>query len=137
VDAGLELELTMTVGSGMPARGRDGRQLSPGFTERIWRKGQSGNPAGHSGLYGEVTHLAREASPRAIERLKELMESDDHRVAAVACNSIIDRAFGKPREYDPAEEAPRAVVDWSKASAEDRAALRALLLKVVAASREP
>ena len=85
----------MTVGSGTRAGPSDGRQLSPAFTERIWRKGQSGNPAGHSGLYGEVTRLAREASPRAIQRLKELMESDDHRVAAVACNSIIDRAFGK------------------------------------------
>ena len=27
----------------------------------------------------------------------ELMGSDDERVAAVACNSILDRAFGKPK----------------------------------------
>ena len=33
---------------------------------------------------------------RAITRLIELMESEDERVAAVACNSILDRAFGKP-----------------------------------------
>jgi hypothetical protein len=71
----------MIVVSGMPARARDRRELPSAFRERIWRKGQSGNPAGPSGLYGEVTRIAREASRRAIERLKELMESDDHRVA--------------------------------------------------------
>jgi predicted ThiF/HesA family dinucleotide-utilizing enzyme len=30
-------------------------------------------------------------------RLIELMRSEDERVAAVACNSILDRAFGRPR----------------------------------------
>ena len=40
--------------------------------------------------------LARQAAPHAIIRLIELMDSDDERVAAVACNSILDRAFGKP-----------------------------------------
>jgi hypothetical protein len=29
------------------------------------------------------------------------MESDDERVAAVACNALLDRAFGKPREQTP------------------------------------
>jgi hypothetical protein len=41
--------------------------------------------------------LARALSPRAVERLGELMESDDERVAAVACNSILDRAHGRPK----------------------------------------
>jgi hypothetical protein len=34
---------------------------------------------------------------RAVERLAELMESPDERVAAVACQAILDRAYGKPR----------------------------------------
>ena len=34
---------------------------------------------------------------RAVERLAELMESPDERVAAVAANAILDRAYGKPR----------------------------------------
>ena len=37
----------------------------------------------------------------AIERLSELLESEDDRVAAVACNALLDRAFGKPREHPP------------------------------------
>ena len=31
-----------------------------------------------------------------MRRLIELMDSEDERVAAVACNAILDRAFGKP-----------------------------------------
>ena len=41
-----------------------------------------------------------------MERLGELMESPDERVATVACNAILDRAFGKPqphREQEPDE----------------------------------
>ena len=59
--------------------------------------------------------LARQAAPYAGHRLIALMDSEDERVAAVACNAILDRAFGKPgpakeekddmagpaREYDP------------------------------------
>ena len=41
--------------------------------------------------------LAREAAPRAVQRLIGLTDSEDERVAAVACNSILDRAFGKPK----------------------------------------
>jgi hypothetical protein len=63
----------------------------------MWKPAQSGNPTGYSGAYGEVTRLARQASPYAIQRLIALMDSEDERVAAVACNAILDRAFGKPR----------------------------------------
>ena len=73
------------------------RVLSPEFLERRWKPGQSGNPSGQTADYGEVVRLARSRSVRAIERLGELMESEDERVAAVACNAILDRAFGKPR----------------------------------------
>ena len=58
--------------------------------------GQSGNPTGFSGAYGEAVRLARQAAPYAVRRLIALMDSEDERVAAVACNSILDRAFGKP-----------------------------------------
>jgi|HubBroStandDraft_6_1064221.scaffolds.fasta_scaffold140546_4 hypothetical protein len=85
-----------TLGSRSVAR--NGKALAPAFLERRWKKGQSGNPSGHTAEYGEVLALARFLAPRAIERLGELMESEDERVAAVACNAILDRAFGKPRE---------------------------------------
>jgi hypothetical protein len=74
-----------------------GRSLSPGFLANTWRPGQSGNPGGHSGLYGEAVKLARGLSLRAVQRLGELMESEDERVSVVACNALLDRAFGKPK----------------------------------------
>jgi hypothetical protein len=74
-----------------------GKTLSPAFLANTWRPGQSGNPAGHSGLYGEAVKLARGLSLRAVQRLGELMESEDERVSVVACNSLLDRAFGKPK----------------------------------------
>jgi hypothetical protein len=71
--------------------------LSPAFLERQWKPGQSGNPKGHTAEYGEVVALAQALSIRAMERLGELLESEDERVAAVAANAILDRAFGKPQ----------------------------------------
>src|SRR5215467_15904343 len=76
---------------GAPKRG-----LPAALAANRWRPGQSGNPSGHSGTYGQAVKLAQQAAPRAVLRLIELISSDDERVAAVACNSILDRAFGKP-----------------------------------------
>ena len=82
------------VGSGGHLRGVD--RLHPAMRGRMWKPGQSGNPTGHCGEYGTAMKLAREAAPDAVRRLIELMNSEDERVAVVACNSILDRAFGKP-----------------------------------------
>ena len=72
------------------------RALPPALAANRWKPGQSGNPSGHSGAYGEAVRLAQKAAPDALRRLIELMNSEDERVAVVACNSILDRAFGKP-----------------------------------------
>jgi hypothetical protein len=77
------------------------RVLPSALAANIWKPGRSGNPTGNSGLYGETVRLARQPAPDAIRRLIELMRSEDERVAAAACNSILDRALGKPR---PVEE---------------------------------
>jgi len=91
--------MTSTLGSRSGAR--KGRVLAPAFLARQWKPGQSGNPSGHTAEYGEVNKLARQFSVRAIERLGELMESEDERVAVVAANSILDRAYGKPEVRRP------------------------------------
>ena len=70
--------------------------MADGDTNR-WKPGQSGNPSGHSGEYGQAIRLARQAAPYALQRLIQLMDSDDERVATVACNSVLDRAFGRPK----------------------------------------
>jgi hypothetical protein len=45
--------------------------------------------------YAEVVHLGRTFSLRSVERLGELVESEDERVAVVACQAILDRAYSK------------------------------------------
>ena len=72
------------------------RALPPALAANRWKPGQSGNPSGNSGEYGQAVRLARQAASYAVQRLIQLMDSEDERVAAVACNSILDRAFGKP-----------------------------------------
>jgi hypothetical protein len=95
------------------------RMLPPALAANRWRSVQSSNPSGHSGEYGEAMRLARQAAPHAVRRLIELAEIDqvddqgnltalsaeaDRRVVMVAANALIERAFGKPREHDPAKD---------------------------------
>jgi hypothetical protein len=72
---------------------RKKKTLSPAFLVNTWPR-QSGNPGGHSGLHREAVKLARGPSLRAVQRLGELMESEDERVSVVACNSLLDRGGG-------------------------------------------
>jgi hypothetical protein len=88
---------------GSPSVAPKKRTLHPVLAANRWKPGQSGNPSGHSGEYGDAMWLARQAAPSAVLRLVELIHSDDERVAAVACNAILDRAFGKPREHHERE----------------------------------
>src|ERR1700689_1063504 len=93
--------MTMKSTLGSRSGARKGRVLAPAFLKQRWKPGQSGNPSGHAAEYGEVNKLARQFSVRAMERLGELMESQDERVATVACNSVLDRAYGKPEVRQP------------------------------------
>lgn len=104
------------------------RSLPDALKANLWSKGQSGNPNGKSGLYQQCQKLAREHSPQAIEKLVELMNCDDPRVQTVAANSILDRAWGKPKEYDPRAEEPEAMpIDPSQFTPKQRAMVRRVL----------
>jgi hypothetical protein len=49
-------------------------------------------------------------STLAVERLAELIECKDERVSLMACNSILDRAFGKsPTNQPEAEDTPSSI----------------------------
>src|SRR5690242_9862071 len=86
-----------------------------------WPKGVSGNPSGHSGLYGETVRLARQAAPAAMRRLIELIDDPDPRVATVASNAVLDRAFGKSKEMKEEEaEQCETEVELSKLSPEHK-----------------
>jgi HEAT repeat protein len=45
-----------------------------------------------------VKKLARTKSPAAIDKLVQLLDSEDERIALAAANSILDRGLGKPAQ---------------------------------------
>lgn len=99
-------------------------------------KGKSGNPGGRPKAEREVIELARDASPRAIGRLVELIEHADPRTSIAAANSVLDRAFGKatqPLANDPDNPVnpPPSVDALAKLSAKDRAQLRTIIGRAV------
>ena len=67
-------------------------------------KGQSGNPRGRPGEPPEVRRLARSHCRRAIERLAELMEDGDGRIAVAAAKVLLDRAYGQPTTHLAGED---------------------------------
>jgi hypothetical protein len=103
------------------------RKLPAALAAKIWKPGQSGNPSGHSGEYGVAIKLAQRAAPKAVRRLIALMDSEDERVAAVACNAILDRAFGKPRVVE--EKKDDLVARIAAMTPEERARMAQDLLK--------
>ena len=93
---------------GNEQRDAKGRWL-PGVTPvgaRPWRKGQAPNPSGKGGDYHEMQRLAREFTPRATEILRDIANdpSEDSRNRIVAIGMLYDRAWGKPKDYDPATD---------------------------------
>src|SRR5215207_5369804 len=68
---------------------------------------------GRKSIPEDVKEIARAATPRAIQRQIELMESKDENVALKATNAILDRAFGKPAQIVNANLARKDVLDYS------------------------
>src|SRR5689334_18290756 len=93
-----------------------------------WQKGQAPNPGGRGGQYHDAIRILREwATIRGAERMLELAESDDERVAAMMTQAIWDRAFGKPRERPPeADGNSRTAIDLTKLRPEELQLLRTL-----------
>ena len=65
-----------------------------------WKPGQSGNPNGRPKIASEVKELARAQCPKAMRRLIELVDSDDERVAFMACKELLDRGWGRAPRAD-------------------------------------
>ena len=126
---------------GTEQRDAKGRWL-PGVTPagaRPWRKGQAPNPTGKGGDYHEMQRLAREFTPRATEILRDIANdpSEDSRNRIVAIGMLYDRAWGKPKDYDPSEdkEATRSRFDPSLYTPEQLAQIEAAL-RLVAATQQ-
>lgn len=82
-----------------------------------FKKGQSGNPGGRKKKTPElieVENLCKQASPRAVERLKEWIESDNAKASVTACMGLLAQGFGTPKqriEHTGKDGAP-LVVSW-------------------------
>src|SRR5207244_12958671 len=75
-----------------PARTRGG----PGDRERSVK------------LFAEVQKIYREFSPAAAKEMCRLaLEAEDERVRSVCAGMVMDRAWGRPKEYDPNAETPK------------------------------
>jgi hypothetical protein len=61
-----------------------------------WVPGTSGNPGGRPKPPDGLRTRLAELSPRAVERLGELLDSADERVRLEAARTILDRHLGRP-----------------------------------------
>jgi len=59
-------------------------------------------------LFAEVQKIYRECSPAAAREMCRLvLEAEDERTRAVCAGMVMERAWGKVRDYDPNAEAPK------------------------------
>ena len=60
--------------------------------------GASGNPGGREGLPSELRERLEAGAPAAVERLIELIQSDDERIALAASETLLARLYGRPAQ---------------------------------------
>jgi len=63
-----------------------------------WLPGQSGNPGGRPKADAELKEACRKHSPEVIEILLKYARGRDARAAVAACNTLLDRGYGKPAQ---------------------------------------
>jgi hypothetical protein len=93
-----------------------------------FQKGKSGNPGGRPKVAAEVRALAGEFTELAIYTLAgQIHMSDDERVVAAACNSILDRAIGRAPQAITGDDGGPIRVDYSNLSDAQLRKLREIL----------
>ncbi|HTV45483.1 MAG TPA: hypothetical protein VMF05_09210 [Stellaceae bacterium] len=101
-----------------------------------FKPGLSGNPGGKGGAFYEAQKICRDASPQAARVLIELLGSPDDRVRLMAAREISERAWGRPKDYDPARDVPeRRAFDPRQYSAQELVLIEQALLLMVRPKR--
>jgi hypothetical protein len=71
-----------------------------------------------------------------MQKLAALMDCGDPRVEAVAANALLERAFGKPKDYDPKSEVQSVqAFDPSAMSAQELAAIKSAVQLILRGTR--
>jgi hypothetical protein len=112
------------------------KKLPTALAARLWRPGQSGNPSGRSGRYGEMQRLCREFSPQGAQVLIDIAldPNEDSRCRIVATQELFSRGWGKAPEYDPkADEPETPPIDPSQFSPKQREQIKRVLLMLLGA----
>ena len=65
-------------------------------TRGTFAPGVSGNPGGRVGLPAEIRERLEAGVPEAVDRLIELVRSEDERVALAASEALLSRLYGRP-----------------------------------------
>lgn len=112
--------------------------LAPAMAERArdtshhWKPGQSGNPTGYSGLYGEVRRMCRNFTPEGVLILQAIARdaSADDRARIVAVQTILDRGWGKVKEQ-PEEQRERPPIDMGALSDSELELMEKLFTKAL------
>ena len=116
------------------------KPLPAALAANLWKPGQSGNPGGKGGTYYAMMRLARQFSPEATQILIDIAKdpNEESRNKIVAIGMLYDRAWGKPRDYDPAadKEEIRPRFDPSLFTREQLAQIETTLRMVAAAQAE-
>ncbi|MDL2227088.1 hypothetical protein LJB86_05485 [Deltaproteobacteria bacterium OttesenSCG-928-M10] len=58
--------------------------------------GASPNPGGRPRVVALVRELAQQHGEEALQKIIDLLQSDDERIVLAAAKEILDRAYGKP-----------------------------------------